>query len=190
MENRRTGRIPKQAKRVFKGKIFEVYQWKQKLFDGGYATFEKLKRPDTVSVIPVMSDGKIMIIEEEQPRKKPFLSVVGGRVNKGEAVRRAAARELLEETGYRAKKLSLWQELCPYDKIRWTIYTFVAKGCVKIGPQKLDGGEKIKPKFVQFGELVRLAAAGKIRSLELANAVLRARAERGGLRRLRELFRP
>ena len=43
--------IPKDARCVFKGVIFEVWQWEQKMFDGSMATFERIKRPDTVVII-------------------------------------------------------------------------------------------------------------------------------------------
>lgn len=35
--------IPDHAKCVFKGVIFDVYQWEQKLYNGTTTTFEKLK---------------------------------------------------------------------------------------------------------------------------------------------------
>jgi len=40
-------KLTSQAQRVFKGIIFDVYQWKQKMFDGSQGIFEMLKRPDT-----------------------------------------------------------------------------------------------------------------------------------------------
>lgn len=63
--------MPENAKRVFKGIIFDVYQWEQEMFDGGKETFEKLKRPNTVVVFPVFPDGRIMLTEQEQPGKAP-----------------------------------------------------------------------------------------------------------------------
>ena len=54
-------KFPPQAKRVFKGMIFDVYQWEQEMYDGSTHTFEKIIRPDTVLVIPVTEDGKIII---------------------------------------------------------------------------------------------------------------------------------
>lgn len=38
--------IPENAKLVFKGKIFDTYQWEQEMYDGSRVTFEKIKRPD------------------------------------------------------------------------------------------------------------------------------------------------
>lgn len=42
--------IPPEADRVFRGEIYEVYQWSQKMPDGSVKTFEMLRRPDTVMV--------------------------------------------------------------------------------------------------------------------------------------------
>ncbi len=39
-----------EAKRVFKGVRFDVYQWKQKRYDGTKATFELIKRADSIIV--------------------------------------------------------------------------------------------------------------------------------------------
>ena len=59
--------IPESAKKVFTGKLFDVYQWEQELFDGSTTTFEKVKTKDIVSIIPVTTDGKIMICKQKQP---------------------------------------------------------------------------------------------------------------------------
>ncbi|TSA44612.1 NUDIX domain-containing protein, partial [bacterium] len=115
--------IPAKAKRVFRGVIFDVWQWKQKMFDGSVEIFEKLRRPDTVNVIPVIGN-KIMILKQRQPDwKKEKTSLAGGRIDEGEKPLAAAKRELLEETGYASKNWTLWKEQNPSEKMVWTIYT-------------------------------------------------------------------
>lgn len=99
--------IPANAQKVFKGKLFDIYQWKQELFDGKKVTFEKLKRPDTVNVIPITSNGEIVISEQEQPGTDPFIGCLGGRIDEGEEPLEAAKRELLEETGMEASEYVL-----------------------------------------------------------------------------------
>lgn len=49
-------KIPEDAKLVFKGVIFDVYQWEQEMFDGTYETFEAIKRVGTVQIIPTIGD--------------------------------------------------------------------------------------------------------------------------------------
>ena len=69
-------KIPDNAKLVFKGVIFDVYQWQQELFDGSQATFEALKRPGTVQVIPTVGDRVLLSYEEQpgKPRRHTFLA--------------------------------------------------------------------------------------------------------------------
>jgi len=69
--------IPDSAERVFEGKIYDVYQWPQRLYDGSTATFEMLRRPDTVQTIGVVGD-KIIVLNDEQPNRGARLSFVGG----------------------------------------------------------------------------------------------------------------
>ncbi len=47
-------KIPSHAVKVFSGVIFDVYQWEQELFNGNVSTFEALRRPSTVIIIPVV----------------------------------------------------------------------------------------------------------------------------------------
>ena len=134
--------MPENAKLVFEGVLFDVYQWEQELYDGSRTIFEKLKRPDTIVVLPILPDGKIILTEEQQPGTESLIGAVSGRIEKEEDILEAAKRELLEESGYEAEKFILWDAQQPINKIDWVIYTFIAKGCKKISNQKLDGEKK------------------------------------------------
>ncbi len=95
--------LPDRASLVFKGKIFNVYQWEEKGYDGQTMIFEKLSRPDTAAIIAVTQDKKIVLTKQEQPaRLRPFVGLIGGRVDEGETILQAASRELLEEAGFEA----------------------------------------------------------------------------------------
>jgi 8-oxo-dGTP pyrophosphatase MutT (NUDIX family) len=149
--------LPENAKLVFKGVIFDTYQWEVDGYDGSKRVFEKLKRPDTAMIIPVTEDGQIIVALQEQPNKPPFIGTVGGRVDEGEDVLETAKRELLEETGYEAKDWILFDAVQLISKIEWAVYTFIAKGCKKVAEQNLDGAEKIELKFISFEEFINLA---------------------------------
>ncbi len=158
--------IPPHAKLVFKGVIFDVYQWEQEMYNGTIATFERLKRPDTVVVFPVLPNGKIIITEQEQPGSGPFIGATGGRVDEGEDILEAAKRELLEESGYIAEEFILWDAKQPIGKIEWTVWTFVAKKIKKVANQSLDGGEKIRLLEVTLDELIDIPAKKNIHFAE------------------------
>lgn len=181
--------MPPEAKLVFKGVIFDVYQWEQEMFDGTKATFEKLKRADTTVVIPVTAEGKMILTLQEQPGKAPFLGCAGGRLEPGEDPLESARRELLEETGYEAGEMVLWHALQPISKLDWVIYTFIAKDCRKVAEQKLDAGEKIELKFLDFEEFVRISTAdGSFTEIETLTELLRAKADPAKMADLKKLF--
>lgn len=182
--------IPDHAKKVFEGVLFDVYQWEQELYDGTKTTFEKLKRPDTVLVFPVMDDGKILLSEQDQPGKATFIGSLGGQVDDGEDILEAAKRELLEESGYEASEFVLWKAEHVTSKIDWVIYTFIAKGIKKVTEQNLDAGEKITLKPLTFDELLDLARDKRFGDKEIAFELLEATIDPEKKKVLQELFKP
>lgn len=184
--------IPENAKRVFKGILFDVYQWEQEMYDGSRVIFEKIKRPDTVVVFPVLPDGKIILTEQEQPGKEPFIGATGGRVDEGEDILEAAKRELLEESGYEAEEFILWEAEHPTPKIEWVVYTFIAKGLKKVSEPNLDAGEKIKLKMVTLDELIDLATNQRkhFAEKEIINELFEARLDAKKREEIKNLFKP
>ncbi|MBI2573778.1 MAG: NUDIX hydrolase [Candidatus Wildermuthbacteria bacterium] len=166
--------IPPHAKRVFKGVLFDVYQWEQELFDGTTTVFEKIKRADTVVVFSATQDKRIIIVKEQQPGEKPFVSLPGGRIDEGENPLAAAKRELLEETGYASNRWSLWDARHIGSKIDWANYLFLAKDCVKSAQSIVDAGEKISLCLVSFDEFIDIAKDERFRNIEVALALFRA----------------
>ncbi len=184
--------IPSHAKKVFKGVMFDTYQWEQEMFDGTKAIFEKIKRPDTVVVFPVLPDGKIILTEQEQPGKIPFIGATGGRVDEGEDILSAAKRELLEESGYEAEEYILWDSQHPVGKIDWVVYTFIAKKLKKVADLNLDAGEKIKLLPLTLDELIDVATDKNtyFAEQEIVFKFLEAKFDSGKKKELEELFKP
>lgn len=182
--------IPDNAKKVFGGVLFDVYQWEQKLFDGTKTLFEKLKRPDTVVVFPVLDDGKIILTEQEQPGKEPFIGATGGRVDDGEDILEAAKRELLEESGYEASEFVLWDAQHPTSKIDWVVYTFIAKGLKKVADMDLDAGEKISLKLVNLDEFIEIAINKNFVEKEIIPKLYEAKLHPEKKEELKKLFNP
>ena len=182
--------LPEHAEKVFSGKIFDVYQWKQPMYDGSVKTFEKLKRPDTVVVFAVLDDGTILLTEQEQPGKKPFIGACGGKLDDGEDVLDGAKREFLEEAGYEASEYFLWKAVHPTSKIDWVVYFFIAKGCKKISQQALDGGEKIDLKPVSFDEFLQIGRNKRFTEKEIIPDLYEALLDPVKYKELKQLFAP
>lgn len=176
--------IPEQAERVFKGVIFDVYQWDQAMFDGSTARFEMLRRPGTVLVIPVM-DGKIVLARESQPTMEEKYTFFGGRVEEGEEALTAAKRELREESGLASDDWELFSVDAPYAKIDWVISTYIARNCRKVAEPTLDAGERIVSEAFDFDAFVEKASAEAFPETSFSNRLYRMRSE-GKLDELRK----
>lgn len=166
--------VPPQAKLVFKGIIYDVYQWEQEVFDGTTKTFEMLKRADTIRVI-ALKDNKMVIVKQEQPHIGSFIDVPGGMNDKeSENELEAAKRELLEETGLVFRDWKLLSAKQQAGKIESFHYIFLAYNPEEeIDVQKLDSGEKIEIEYLTFDEVKSLFDNPEVRFLpkEILNKV-------------------
>ncbi len=183
---------PENSKVVHNGIVFDVIQWDQNMYDGSIRVFETIRRSDTVVVLPVTDDGKIIIIEEEQPGEEKFIGAIGGRMEYGEDVIEAIKREMQEESGYTAERFQLWNavQMARSPKIDWVMYTFIAKGIKKVSDINLDGGEKIKLLEVTFDELIKLTYDGKFVEKQIESEVLHAMLDNNKMEELKKLFDP
>ncbi|MDB5167474.1 MAG: hydrolase [Candidatus Saccharibacteria bacterium] len=144
--------IPEEAKLVFKGTLFDTYQWEQELFDGSFATFEMLRRPDAALVIAIDGD-QIMLLDEEQPGGVVQNDrLPGGRIEAGEDSLEGAKREIEEELGQHYEKWALLEVTQPAIKIEWFVYVYVAINKIDDVPTAHEAGEKIQVKQVTFKE--------------------------------------
>lgn len=166
--------IPQGAKKVFSGKIFEVYQWEQKMYDGTTKIFERLKRPGTIQIIPTIGDN-MFLSYEEQPAKPKSYNFLGGRQEEGEEPLATAKRELLEEAGFVSDDWELLKEYHYAGKIDWTTYLFTARNCRKAAEPHLDGGEEIEVKQVTWEEFLTITSREDFWSQFIASDILRMR---------------
>jgi len=181
--------IPPSAQRVFKGVIFDVYQWEQEMFDGSWATFEAITRPDYVTVIPVLENSTIVILEQEQPDSGVFYSFPGGRVDEGEEPEAAAQRELKEEAGVEATELVVWREYQPQAKIVYQAHEYVGRRCRKVSRPHPDAGERVVVHELSFDELIELASANDLfRHRNLVADFVRAKYDPGAREKLKKLL--
>lgn len=177
--------IPTRARRVFKGVIFDVWQWEQELFDGSKVAFERLSRPDSVCVLPV-HDGKIVVGVEEQPASSKFSTLIAGRLDSGLSPLEHAKRELREEAGLASDDWELFRVYEHQGKVAGRTHVFVARGCRKVGEQSLDAGERIELRECSFEEFLDFVAREDFRFREFALDLFRMRLDEKKLEVLRK----
>lgn len=126
--------------------------------------FFVLDFPDWANVVAVTDDGMAVLVRQYRHGIDDFnLEIPGGVVDAGEDAATAAVRELVEETGYVAKKIELLAKVSvnPAIQDNWC-HLFLATGCRLEQQQELDGTESIAVELVPFAQLQQLLDKGKI----------------------------
>jgi|GEM_PF-1209727 len=165
-------------KTVFQGRLFTIKQWPVRMPDGTTINFERAIRVPTVMVLPLDQRGYLWLTREYQRRPRgPRVSMVMGRVEKGESPRQAANRELQEEAGVRASQLTQLRQMGKNDTLEWVTTYFVATG---LTPSRLAGDpdERIIVTPVPLTRAFRWVLDGTINEPFLIVAILMLYRER------------
>ncbi len=134
-----------ESRLAFEGSFLRLYVDKVQSADGHVGTREYLRHPGAVMIVPLLSDGRVVLERQfRYPLKRTAIEFPAGKIDAGERPIQCARRELLEETGYRAGKWSYLGGL--HNAIAYSdekIEMFLAEELVHEGAS-LDAGERCK----------------------------------------------
>lgn len=127
---------------LFQGRFLRAIRDTVALPDGGTATREYVIHPGAVVVIPLLDDGRIVLERQfRYPVGQAMVEFPAGKLDAGEDPLACGQRELLEETGYRARewaKAGVMHLAVAYSTE--VIHIYFARG-LTAGDRKLDQGE-------------------------------------------------
>ncbi len=132
--------------------------------DGGRHAFFRIDATDWVNVVPITEAGELVLIRQfRHGADEITLEIPGGMVDPGETPGAAAARELLEETGYRAAELTAIGDSNPNPALfRNRLHSFVARGCEWVAEVRNEGNEETVVEVVPRVDIPRLVREGSI----------------------------
>jgi ADP-ribose pyrophosphatase len=149
---------------IFEGKSFGVRRDELIEPTGVRTVREVVTHPGSVVVLPMRPDGKIVLVRQYRHATGQYLwELVAGRMEKGENPWKGAARELVEETGYRAKKFTVFLELFPTPGfLEERMYLLLAEG-LTAGEAEPEEDEKLIVRAYSKKQLEEMIRSGKMR---------------------------
>jgi len=158
---------------IYKGPVFGVRRDEVLEPNGVRAIREVITHPGSVVVLPVLPDGRILLIRQYRYATRQYLwELVAGRIDAGESVRAAAARELIEETGYRAKNFRVFLDVFPTPGfLEERMYILLAER-LTAGEAQPEEDEKITAKAFRRAELVEMIRKNALRDAKTIAGLL------------------
>ena len=165
---KRRGKMPS----LFRTKNFSVTEALYRV-KGIRRKYEIITKSDTVLIIPILSDGRILMEKQwRYPVDKYIYELPAGTVDKGEPPKKTAIRELKEETGYTAKSIKFLFKGYPAPGLMdEMMYFYLATG-LKRGKTELDKDEVISLHPIKIKKAISMVKEGKIVDTKTIAALL------------------
>jgi 8-oxo-dGTP pyrophosphatase MutT (NUDIX family) len=131
---------------------------------GDLRPFTVLETADWVNVIALTGDDRLVLVRQyRHGRGDVGLEIPGGVIDPGEDPGAAAARELLEETGYAGATPVRLGVVDPNPAILSNrCHTYRIDGCERVAEPRLDPGEDIAVETMPASEVDAAIADGRI----------------------------
>lgn len=148
-------------RKVYEGKILSL-----SIYDitiNGRKVKREVVEHRGASAILAFEGSKVILVKQHRFPLGYILEIPAGTLEKGEKPRACALREIREETGYKAKKMTHF--LTYYPSVGYNteaIHCFVATGLTKVGDLKLDYDEVMSVVKIDFRKLLQMIKSGKI----------------------------
>jgi 8-oxo-dGTP pyrophosphatase MutT (NUDIX family) len=126
--------------------------------------FFQIDASEWVNVVPITADDELVMVRQYRHGSREItLEIPGGIVDPGETPGEAAARELLEETGYRAERVEAIGSVNPNPALFGNrCHTFLAPGVVPVAPIQNTQLEETSVELVPVAEILDHLRRGRI----------------------------
>lgn len=102
------------SRQVYDGTLLNAWRDEVRLPNGRTSAREYIKHPGAVVLLPVLPDEQIVFVRQYRyPMGMEFIELPAGKLDPGETPLETGARELEEETGYRASDLNFLTMIHP-----------------------------------------------------------------------------
>ncbi len=158
---------------IYEGSIFDIEKLTVELPNGKITYRDVIRNPGASVIAPITEDGHVILVKQyRKPIEEVSLEIPAGKLDHGEEPIQCAARELKEETGYAAKKLTKIMTLHPAPAFADEIlHIFIATG-LSLGEVCPDEDEFIHSGKYKLDEVINMIQDGTIKDAKTVAGIL------------------
>lgn len=161
------------SKTIFSGKVVELKL--DRVVEPGKVIAERevVCHRGSVVVLPLLRDGRVVLVRQYRYAARQWLwELVAGSMEPGENPREGARRELLEETGYRARSFRLLFDFYPSPGfLSERMFLVEARGLTRAHAQP-EADERIEVRHFTRAQLRTMLRNKQIRDAKTLVAIL------------------
>jgi len=146
-------------------RIFDVHRARARSpRSGNVHDVYRIITPDWVNVIPLTPDGQVVMVRQFRHGTRALtLEIPGGMVDPGESPAAAAARELLEETGYAGGAVQALGAVEPNPALfENRCHTYLVRDVLRVDEIRNEGAEETSVELHPLTDVPRLIREGAI----------------------------
>lgn len=160
-------------RRLLHTPVFDVLEQHETTAAGLEGDYIAMEAPDWVMVVPEYRGSFVLVRQWRHAAEKLSLEFPGGIADGGEEPSLAARRELLEETGFRAGKLTHLGSVSPNPALfRNTYHVYLAEELEPTGEQQLDDDELLTYEMMPVGEVIDRFGSGEFHHALMGTALM------------------
>lgn len=160
------------GKVVFRSKMFRVEK-KKFSHKGKNIVRDIIKGPDTVLILPILPDGRIVLERQYRYSAGKYLyELPAGHIDEGESPHHTAVRELEEETGYTARSVKQVFKAYPSPGSKTELMYFFLATELKKGKHHREAYEIMTVHEVTLSKALDMVMKNQIEDLKSIGALL------------------
>jgi len=162
--------------KLFSGLVVDIEQFDVRIGAKGWHTFQIVRHPGGVGVLPLHDDGTVTLIRQLRPAVGgTLLEIPAGRLHPGEDPAVCGGREMAEETGLSARELVPLGYFYPspgvFDEV---IHLFLARN-LEPADASPEEHEVLEASWVPLQQAMDLASSGRLKDAKSVIGLLWAR---------------